>query len=421
MEKYFENLKENLKKLISIDSVQSDAKEGKPFGEGAYRALNFTLSLAESLGFKTKNYDNYIGEVEYGEGEEMAILCHLDVVPVGKLSSWKYPPFSATEVDGKIYGRGATDDKGPAIVCLYCLKALKDEGFKPKKKIKLIFGCNEESGWGCIDHYNKVAKMPEFGFSPDADFPVIYAEKGILHVKFLFENIGGLKSVSGGSAINVVCDRCDAIAPYNENKAEKFGVKKDGETIFALGKTAHASSPEKGINAIEKLVSYLESEGLITDKIKKYLFDDELGLKKINDETGHLTMSPNMIEMENGKIAVSVDFRYPATKKKEDIEKIIEKIAPYEILSHHAPLFNDRESFLIKTLTSIYNEETGENLAPIAIGGGTYARALKCGAGFGPETADEDFLIHQPNEYVSLENLKFQFRIYKKAIKRLSE
>ncbi len=419
MENYFEKIKESLKKLISIPSVQGEPKENMPFGEGVYNALNFTLSLAESLGFKTVNYDNYIGEAVYGDGEEeMAILCHLDVVPVGKESDWTYPPFSATEADGKIYGRGATDDKGPAIVCLYCMKALKDEGFLPKKKIKLIFGCNEESGWGCINHYNKVAKMPEFGFSPDADFPVIYAEKGIIHVKFLFDK-GGVEDIRGGEAVNMVCDKCEAVAEYFPDVAKKYGVKlSESGKLLTVGRTAHGSTPEKGVNAIEIMLNYLTETNLTDDKIKKYLFLDELSLKEISDETGKLTLSPNVIRMENDKIAVIADIRFPATKTSDEIlEKL--NFAPYEILSLQKPLYNDKNSFLIRTLSEIYNEVTGENKEPIAIGGGTYARALKLGAGFGPET--EDFKIHQPNEFVSEENLKLQFTIYKKAIKKLSE
>ena len=416
MEKYFEDLKENLKKLVSIRSVKGATLKDAPFGAGVNDALSFTLSLAEKLGFETKNYDGYIGEVIFGEGEEFAILCHLDVVPEGKLSDWKYPPFSATEEDGKIYGRGTTDDKGPAIVCLYALKALKDEGFLPKRKIKLILGCDEESGWGCIDHYKKVAKMPDEGFSPDADFPVIYAEKGILHLKFLFENDKDIKYIKGGTATNMVADRCEADAPFIEKTAEKFGVKKEGEYLVALGKSAHGSTPEKGINAIEKLIRYLEEAGVLSDKIRRFLFEDELKLKELKDETGNLSLSPNKIATEDGKIAVTVDIRYPATMKKEEITEKLSEIGEYEILSHQPPLYNDKDGFLIKTLLRIYNEETGENASPIAIGGGTYARALKCGVAFGPET-DEDFSIHQPNEFVSLKNLEMQFKIYKKAIR----
>ncbi|MBQ7643300.1 MAG: Sapep family Mn(2+)-dependent dipeptidase [Clostridia bacterium] len=422
MQKYFENLKTSLKKLISIPSVEGLPEIDKPFGKGVYDALDFTLSLAREMGFETKNYDNYIGEVIFGEGEEeMAILCHLDVVPVGKLSDWKYPPFSATEVSGKIYGRGATDDKGPAVVCLYCLKALLDEGFKPRKKIKLILGCNEESGWRCIKHYKKVAKMPDFGFSPDADFPVIYAEKGILHVKFAFPKKEKLSALSGGTAINVVCDACEAVAPYNEDFAKIYGVTEKNGKLFTVGKTAHGSTPDKGVNAILPMIKYLESVDAIDEKIREYLFDDILGLKLLSDETGNLTMSPDMIGIENDKVVISVDFRYPATLSGDDILEKIKYIAPYTVLSHQKPLYNDKESFLIKTLLGIYNECTGKDAKPIAIGGGTYARALKLGVAFGPEGEGEESTVHQPNEYITIENLKLQFEIYKKAIKKLAE
>ena len=422
MDKYFDGIKENLKKIISFRSVKSEPKENAPFGKEVAEALNFYLSLAESFGFQTKNYDNYIGEVIFGEGkEEIAILCRLDVVPEGKLSLWKYPPYSATEIDGKIYGRGATDDKGPAIVSLYCLKALKDEGFIPKKKIKLIVGSDEESGWGCINHYNEVAKMPEVGFSPDADFPVIYAEKGILFVKFFFENPLGVKYLTGGTANNMVADECRAGAPYIEKTAEEFGVKKDENGILALGKSAHGSTPHLGVNAIEKAVGYLTKIGVLDGKIDEYLFKDKLGLKNISDETGNLTFSPNKIGIENGLIAVTVDIRYPSTKKKEEILSLLDKIGDYEVLSHQNPLYNDINGELITTLLKVYNEETGKTAVPIAIGGGTYARALKFGVGFGPETDDENFMIHQPNEYVSIKNLKMQFKIYKRAIEELTK
>lgn len=421
MEKYFEDIKKSLKKLVSIDSVQGEAEEGKPFGKGVYEALRYTLGLAEELGFKTNDYDGYIGEAVFGDGEEeMAVLCHLDVVPAGKLSDWKYPPFSATEADGKIYGRGTTDDKGPAIVCLYCLKALKDEGFKPKKKIRLIFGCNEESGWKCIEHYKKVAKMPDFGFSPDADFPVLYAEKGILHVRFAFPAGNGLKSLEGGSAINVVCDRCEAIAPINAALLEKYNVKSEGGKLVTYGKSAHGSTPEKGVNAIEPMLRYLEEEGVVSG-ITRELFDDAHGLKKLCDETGNLTMSPDVASFADGKIYVSVDIRYPATLSGEVVTDILDEIGEYVVLSHQKPLFNDKNSFLITTLLDIYNSAMHTSAKPMAIGGGTYARALKEGTAFGPEMPGEDCAIHQPNEFVSIENLRLQCVMYKQAIKRLSE
>ena len=421
MEKYLPFIKESLKKLIQIPSIEAKPLPNMPFGKDVADALNYTLSLAESLGFETKNYDNYIGEVIWGEGEEMAILTHLDVVPVGKESDWIYPPFSGEEVDGKIYGRGTMDDKGPAIVCLYCMKALKDEGFIPKKKIKLILGCNEESGWRCIDHYNKVAKMPEFGFSPDADFPVLYAEKGILHVAFKFANELGLEMINGGDRINVVCDKCEAIAPFIESLAEVYGIKSDGNKVVSYGKTAHGSTPQKGENAICKMVCYLESAGLLTSEIREKLFEDKFGFTKLNDDTGYLTLSPDIISIKDDKIYVCTDIRYPSTLDGEKLKKELLKIAPYDELSHQLPLYNDKESFLVKTLLDIFNETMGTDYEPMAIGGGTYARALKMGTAFGPEMPGEESTIHQPNEYVTIENLKLQCVMYKKAIKELTK
>ena len=184
MQKYFDRIVRSIREMISFDSSQTPPEDGMPFGRGAAKCLGAFLALADSLGFQTRNYDNYAGEVVFGEGEEFAILCHLDVVPAG--GGCTHPPFGGEIEDGKLFGRGSMDDKGPAVICLYCLKALKDEGFAPRKKIKLIVGCNEESGWACIERYNRCAHMPETGFSPDADFPVIYAEKGILHFKAAF-------------------------------------------------------------------------------------------------------------------------------------------------------------------------------------------------------------------------------------------
>ena len=421
MEKYLSDIKNSLKKLIQIPSVEDTPAKDMPFGKGVHDALIFTLELAKQLGFETKNYDNYIGEAIWGEGEEMAILTHLDVVPVGKESDWIYPPFSGEEVDGKIYGRGTMDDKGPAIVCLYCMKALKDEGYVPNKKIKLIFGCNEESGWRCIDHYNKVAKMPEFGFSPDADFPVLYAEKGILHAKFKFDNELNLEHILGGDRINVVCDKCEAIAPFIESVADIYGVKMVDERLYTYGKTAHGSTPSKGVNAIHPMLCYLESLELVTSRIREYLFEDKLGLTKICDDTGYLTLSPDVITIKGDKIYVCVDIRYPSTYDGEKLKEQLKEIAPYDVLSHQLPLYNDKEGFLIKTLLNIYNETMGTNLEPMAIGGGTYARALKNGTAFGPEIPSEESTIHQPNEYVTIENLKLQCVMYKKAIKELTK
>lgn len=401
-------IKKELKKIVSYPTVQGDFSENAPFGTPLKEGLAYFLSLAESFGFQTKNYSSYCGEVIFGDGEDkdgFAILCHLDVVPVGDEKAWKYPPFNAVEEDGKIYGRGTIDNKAPLVCSLFALKKLKDEGLVPKRKIKLIVGCNEETGWKCMEHYNTVAVMPDEGFSPDGDFPVIYAEKGISHVKFIFDRPKLLTEAYGGDAVNVVCDKANIVY--------------DGKEYSFQGKTAHGSTPQNGINAIEKAFEFLKDKDEACNKIYSALFKDCYGIKNFSDETGRLTFSPDVMRIEGDKLYITVDTRYPCTLSFSELEKVYAKIGKYELVHHQAPLMVDKDSELVKTLLRVYNEATGRKDTPIAIGGGTYARCLKRGVAFGPTHYDEPSRCHMPNEFVKVEELESCFNIFYQAIKEL--
>lgn len=420
-QKYFQECLKSISDIIQYDSSQAPALPGMPFGKGAADSLAYFLNLAKSMGFAVQNYDNYAGEVLFGEGEEFAILCHLDVVPAG--TGWTHPPFGGVIENGKLYGRGTMDDKGPAIICLYCLKALKDAGFLPKKKIKLIVGCNEENGWECIAHYNRCAHMPENGFSPDADFPVIWAEKGILQfsAEFPLQN-APFSALQGGERANMVCDFAYAEGVvHDESLAEKCGVCFENGKLTARGISAHASTPEQGENALKKLLGYFAAQNAEMARIYDLLFQDSLGLCSLCDETGHLTMSPNVAVYDNAMLSITTDIRFPATFSQERIlEKLNEGGFSYRLLHCQNPLYNDRNGFLISTLQSVYAACTGKEADPIAIGGGTYARALKNGAGFGPQFPDEPSTIHQKDEYISLENVQRLLNIYCAAIQALT-
>ncbi len=420
MEKYLNDTVKTIQELIRIDSTNQPAEEGMPFGKGAARALQAFLSCAAAMGFETRNYDNYVGEVLFGEGEPFAILAHLDVVPAG--SGWTHAPFGGEIENGKLYGRGAMDDKGPAVVCLYALKALKDEGFQPRKTIKLIVGCNEECGWGCIDHYKQCAEMPKVGFTPDADFPVIYAEKGILHVKFYFpvEN-APFTALYGGKGVNMVCD--EAFAQCDETEgAERYSLRVEDGLLVSRGVSAHGSTPEKGKNALEPLFAYFARTNEDMRRAHEILFEDIFGLKNFADETGRLTMSPDVANYGDGILSVCVDIRYPATLPLQAVLDVLNKTGVrYEEIHHQSALFNPKDSFLIQTLQRVYNEATGERAEPIAIGGGTYARALECGAGFGPQLCGEPVTIHQKDEYISIPHVKFLLNLYRRAAEELTK
>lgn len=427
MQKYFDNIVKDIQKIVSFPSVQAPAEKDAPFGRPAAECLDYFLSLARNMGFETHDYDHYVGEVIFGEGEEFAVLAHLDVVPAG--NGWKYPPFGGVIENGKLYGRGTMDDKGPAIVCLYALHALKEEGFRPKRKIKLIVGCNEETGWGCMEHYRKVAHMPEEGFTPDADFPVIYAEKGIVHLRLAFPLPSApFKTLSGGSAANMVCDRAESLSlspidlgsAYEKVKDVTLS-EKDG-VLVAQGVSAHGSTPEAGANALQGILAYYAAQDKECAKIFSLLFKDRLNLKEMHDETGHLTFSPDVAEYKNGVLYVTTDFRYPATHTLNEVTHAWDQAnVSYEILHEQAPLYNPADGKVIQTLLNVYNRVTGKNEKPIAIGGGTYARVLKCGCGFGPQSEDEEVTIHQPNEYIALDKIRELSEIYYLALKEISK
>ncbi len=443
MDKYFNQIVNSTVEILKFDSSMK-APEGEnneyPFGKETADCLAYFLSLAESFGFETHNYDNYIGEVVFGTGRAFAILAHLDVVPAG--NGWKYPPFggvvnddvSAGGVTGtKIWGRGAMDDKTPAIVCLYALKALKDSGYLPKRKIKLIVGCNEECGWKCIEHYNSVAKMPEEGFTPDANFPVIYAEKGIFHFTSLFQiENAPMSALQAGQRANMVCDYAEAVITRKvaealvsyENPIVGTTLSYDNTTniLKAYGKSAHGSTPEKGANALQALLLFLSAFNTEIQTAYDILFNDVLGLKTLEDETGRLTLSPDVASFEKGVLKITSDVRFPATLSLSSVtDKLNGANVVFETVNYQASLYNDPNGALISTLTSVYNQITGKDEKPVAIGGGTYARALKCGCAFGPEICGEEDTIHQVNEYVTFDRIRLMSKVYFEAIKAVSD
>ena len=424
---YFNQAIQTLQSWIKIKSVKSAPQKDMPFGKGVYDMLSLALQGGEKLGFKSYNYDNYVGEITWGEGEDkngLAILCHLDVVPEGEEEFWKYPPYGAVIDNGSIYGRGVVDDKGPAVLCLYALKELKDSGFVPSKKIKLILGCDEESGWDCIEHYNKVAKMPDVGFTPDGDFPVIYAEKGLIPYKYHYPLSQNILEIKGGDRVNVVCDKASVSLKNHTKKtvelAESFGGKMIDNSFVFEGRTAHGSTPENGDNAIKKMLAFLVEIGEFNLLDYDKLFGTAIDFSSVKDDTGILTFSPNVIRVENGEIIVLVDCRHPCTYSLEEIKPLLEKVGNGEMVSYTKPLIVDRDSDLVKTLVDIYNKHNNTNKQPLAIGGGTYAKALKCGVAFGPCEIDMN-ICHMQNEGISLDYLKKCYEMYKQAIYELAK
>ncbi|MGB5823482.1 MAG: dipeptidase PepV [Proteocatella sp.] len=429
-----------IRENLAICSVKGEATPSAPFGEGPKEALINALSQAEKLGLKTKNIDNKVGYAEIGDGEEMvAILGHLDIVPLGE--GWEHDPLAGEIHNGVMHGRGVSDDKGPTIGAIYALKAIKDLELNHNKRIRVIFGTDEESGSQCVAHYiNSGEEMPVAGFTPDADFPIINAEKGTVALtlkKTLKNNVNyDLVKLTGGTAKNVVMPsvNIEIETALNLNIA---GKAQTGNIVCEVfGKSAHASTPEKGENALLKLFNDLKDASLegdlkdfmdfINKEINLETNGETLGINCSDEESGELTLNLGLVSYENQTISVTVDIRYPVTKSPDPIEKIIiEKASKFGVevcdVKKGKPLFVPKESELISKLSRVYEAQTGNKAQLIGIGGGTYAKAFPNMVAFGPAFPGEDHVIHQPNERISVESLIKGIKISAAAILELAE
>jgi predicted dipeptidase len=431
-------LKAALVELVRIPSVCEEGGGGYPFGEAIDQALRKALQIAGELGFKTHYGDGgYYGYAEIGAGTEMlGILGHLDVVPPGKMQDWERDPFDPIEIDGKLYGRGAQDDKGPMLAALYAAKALMDAGVTFNKRIRFIFGTDEETLWRCIKRYTANEEMPGMGFSPDSRFPVTYAEKGLLQLHLEGKNESGIR-LAGGSAFNAVPDmilyegeRQDDLADKLDQLGFEYEWLEDG--IEVKGRAAHAMIPEEGINAIARLCMALHAIGIRSkaiDLIAQEIGEDPNARRIFGDcadaPSGKLKFNVGKIDL--GKVEqLSIDSRLPVTYSKEEmVTKLTAAAARYGLeykeFDWLAPIYLPLDNFMVKTLMRVYRQFSGDLITePRASGGATYARAIKNCVAFGALTVDEPLTEHQPNERAVLENLYKAMEIYAHAIYELT-
>lgn len=435
LEKQFDSLVETLQETIRFNTEKGVAENDAPFGRNIADCLNFVLKKAESFGLETYNCDNYAGHADLkGTGSEvLGILGHLDVVP-SKAEEWKYPPCAGEIHDGKLFGRGTMDDKGPMIACLFAVKALKESGFVPQKTVRLIFGCDEESGMECVQHYFEKVPQPDVAFSPDGDFPVINIEKGIYQFNVILGKLPKGVTLTAGERANVVPSLCTATVQGNiDGNAEVTVTKQKGVcTVTAVGKSAHGSTPDEGINATYPVIALLaktfpENEGL---KFLKEKMCDTTGKKwgiALEDaDSGKLTCNLGVLRTSaEGILTATVDIRFPASYTCRQMYALLREHTPeqFDIVAGHRsnPLHVPANSHLVTTLMDVYNTALGCNLKPLAIGGGTYSRCLKNCVAFGPLFPKEEQTIHMPNECVDLKNLKLMAELYLEAIYRLAK
>ncbi len=440
---------ETLVRWVRQKSVRGEAEEGAPFGRDVLAMQRLALEDMRRLGFTSGEVPGYASFCDLGEGdtrEALGILGHLDVVPVGKL--WEKDPFGGEIIDGKVYGRGTSDDKGPMVAALYAMEAVRRAGIPLKKKVRLILGCDEETGVESIIRYKEKEIMPRQGFSPDAEYPVINIEKGGCHVE-----LEGALSADGprliafrtGERPNVIPGEAEAVLVREEGLEEKIRraaadlnypvrMSLDGDrlTVVTTGKGGHAAMGENASNAIGQMLLILRAIGVgggiaaMADLVGMTYFGENLGIAMEDAVSGRLTCSLDIIDAcgETGVVKGLMDIRYPVLMDPEQMLRVMKATCDGRLearmVSCRKPHFVSDHSALVKGLMAAYEEFTGQHLKPLAIGGGTYAGSMDEGVAFGALFPGEEDLAHQPNEMIRLESFYANIALMASAIVKLA-
>ncbi|VQJ92158.1 ArcT [Streptococcus pneumoniae] len=427
----------SLKTLISYPSVLNEGENGTPFGQAIQDVLEKTLEICRDIGFTTYlDPKGYYGYAEIGQGAELlAILCHLDVVPSGDEADWQTPPFEATIKDGWVFGRGVQDDKGPSLAALYAVKSLLDQGIQFKKRVRFIFGTDEETLWRCMARYNTIEEQASMGFAPDSSFPLTYAEKGLLQVKLHGPGSDQLELEVGG-AFNVVPDKANYQGPLYEQvcnglKEAGYDYQSTEQTVTVLGVPKHAKDASQGINAVIRLATILAplQEHPALSFLATQAGQDGTGRQIFGDiadePSGHLSFNVAGLMINHERSEIRIDIRTPVLADKEELVELLTRCAQnyqlhYEEFDYLAPLYVAKDSKLVSTLMQIYQEKTGDNSPAISSGGATFARTMPNCVAFGALFPGAKQTEHQANECAVLEDLYRAMDIYAEAVYRLA-
>ena len=431
-----ESIIEDLSGFIEIPSVSSDK-------ENVDKALDYALNLGKKMGFNTYAACNHqVGVIEVGEGEEtVGILSHVDVVPPGDIEDWNTDPFTMVIKDGKLFGRGTMDDKGAIIICLYAMKAVVDSGKPLKKKIQMILGTQEEVDWVDMKQYVSEYPLPDYGFTPDGEFPLCNIEKGGMDIPMYFpreeESHQDGKYITGidaGTATNGVPGKAKAVISKYEN-----GKEIEREEIVVMGKGVHSCQPEKGINAIFSLAEKVESMNLCENQLLRLLmmtrenmediFGKKLGIysksETYNGEFVHRNaFAPTLFKMDEERILIHVNVRFAYGTETDDVLDAFGRIASQyggklgkvDVLP---AVYISKDRPFMKAFAQAYEEGCGRENEFVLAYGGSYAKAIPNIVSWGPIFPGDEDTCHENNEYITIDSLLDNGKIFAIALNKV--
>lgn len=418
--------KKDLSKIVSIPSTRGPSQLHAPFGEKPRLVLNQVVSIAKSYGFKTGIVNDAMAYVQWGKDSSnyLGVVGHLDVVPAG--SGWVTAPFELTERNGRLYGRGVLDNKGPCMACLYALKILHEAHIRPEKTVRLILGSNEESGSQDIKLYLQQEPAPVFGFTPDCKYPVVYGERGIVNYAiFISINDGSLKQISslkGDQATDHVPDDIKAII--------------NGQLIHIKGKKTPTNAPQLGENALTLLATKICQQHLVKGELARYFcwladsfhekhYGEGLGINFSDVESGKLIVTPYLLRKTETGLRLEIAIRYPVTYQEDDVTAGLKKaMLPHsklQVIRSLKSVSHDPNDPNIQIISQAYQEVTGLDATPVTTTGATYARFMPNIIAFGPSFPGQKGIAHKQDEWMNIQDLKLNIKIYLQAILRLSK
>lgn len=353
---------DGLRRMVAIPSIRGKEEPDAPFGRGPKQALEEVLKIATELGFQTKNIDDKIGYAEYGEnradGAYYGIFGHVDVMPLGE--GWNSPPLSLTLREGKLFGRGTLDNKGPILSNLYALYVLKENGVTFDRPVRIVFGTNEETGFGCVKHYLTKEIPPTFGWTPDCKWPVVYGERGRLKVRVSLPE----------SRVADLYDFANRKLLHTNHRGEELGIA---------------------------------------------YHDEDFGMMQLRGETFGIEENQHYVEWT---------MCYPASCTKSDLLNQITAHLPekatLEVISHWAPVLYDKSSKYVQALQQVYTDVTKSDSIPVTTTGGTYAKIIPNIIAYGPSFPGQRDIAHLPNEWIGVKDLETDTIIYGLALLALS-
>lgn len=438
---YIDNKKDEIiEELISLSSIKSVSDETSsifPFGQGCKDVLECMLEKGSKCGFKTKNYENYVGciELDNHAKESIGLWSHLDVVPEG--DGWMTPPYKPTIKDGFLFGRGVGDNKSAAIGVFFIQQALRDLKIEMKHNVQLYLGTNEEVGMKDVEYFVNNYEAPKFSLVPDAGFPGVCGEFG--RVRYVLKSKNKLstqfKEMEAGMAYNIIPNYAYVVLEDNGNLdltniSDEYQMTRNNELIKieAFGKSCHAAFPEGGINAIHKLTTLLSQlEGICENdkQIFKFLtqvndnpYGTFLEIDKTDEISGKTVSSGTVLRLNDGRVELLNDCRHCVTDTNDRVIEMIQKNSnknyfDVEIIERSKPSYIDSNGTIVQTITKIYQDYTKLEHKMFIGKGGTYAgqlpNAVATGIILRGKNPIPEYIkpghggAHQPDEFIPID------------------